>query len=114
MRTITNVCYLTPNNFSHKSGDGPSTRKRNISYIHPALQANCGATQCTYLLVRIDYRNNENQTLSHLYDYYNKKFRNDYLSGTITTNSNFSGSGVMLVFERMDTEYGNSENQTGN
>lgn len=54
------------------------------------------------------------QTLSHLYDYYNKKFRHDYLSGTITTNSNFSGSGVMLVFERMVTEYDNGENQTGN
>ena len=57
MKTITNVCYLTPNNFQHKAGDGTSTRKRNISYIHPALQANCGATQCTYLLVRITYEN---------------------------------------------------------
>ena len=56
-RNITNLCYLTPNNFSHKAGDGISTRKRNIRYIHPALQANCGATQCTYLLVRIDYGN---------------------------------------------------------
>lgn len=53
MKAITNVCYLTPNNFLHKAGDGTNTRKRNISYIHPALQANCGATQCTYLLVRI-------------------------------------------------------------
>ena len=54
------------------------------------------------------------QTLSHLYDYYNKKFRHDYLSGTITTNSNFSGSGIMLVIERTVIDYGNSENQTGN
>lgn len=54
------------------------------------------------------------QVLSHLYDYYNKNFRNDYLSGTITTNSNFSGSGVMLVFERTVNEYEDGENQTSN
>lgn len=112
MKTITNVCYLTPNNFQHKAGDGTITRKRNIRYIHPALQANCGATQCTYLLVKIKCEKSE--ILNHLYDYYNQKFRNDFLSGTITTNSNFSGSGVMLVFERMVTEYDNGENQTSN
>lgn len=53
MREETPICFLTPNNFSHKAGDGISTRKRNISYIHPALQANTGATQATYLLVEI-------------------------------------------------------------
>lgn len=41
---------LVPNNFSHKAGDGLKTRKRNIAFIHPALQANCGSTQATYLL----------------------------------------------------------------
>lgn len=46
----TKICLLTPNNFSHKAGDGVKTRKREIRYIHPALQANPGATQCTYLL----------------------------------------------------------------
>lgn len=44
------IFLLTPNNFAHKAGDGTKTRKREIRYIHPALQANCGATQCTYLL----------------------------------------------------------------
>lgn len=48
------VAFLTPNNFNHKAGDGVKTRKRNISYIHPALQANCGATQATYLLECVD------------------------------------------------------------
>lgn len=47
---IIKVCLLTPNNFQHKAGDGIKTRKREIRHIHPALQANPGATQCTYLL----------------------------------------------------------------
>ena len=46
------ICLLTPNNFAHKAGDGTKTRKREIRFIHPALQANCGATQATYLLER--------------------------------------------------------------
>lgn len=44
------ICLLTPNNFAHKAGDGTKTRKREIRYIHPALQAMPGATQATYLL----------------------------------------------------------------
>lgn len=46
------ICFLTPNNFNHKAGDGVITRKKNVAYIHPALQANPGATQATYILVR--------------------------------------------------------------
>ena len=46
------ICYITPNNFQHKAGDGVKTRKHNVAYIHPSLQANCGATQMTYLLVK--------------------------------------------------------------
>lgn len=45
------VCYLTPNNFSHKAGEGMETRKRNIAHIHPALLANPGSTQQTYILM---------------------------------------------------------------
>jgi hypothetical protein len=52
------VCLLTPNNFAHKAGDGTKTRKREIRFIHPALPANCGATQATYLL---EYWINESQ-----------------------------------------------------
>ena len=48
------ICFLTPNNFAHKAGDGLVTRKKNIAYIHPALQANPGTTQATYVLVRLD------------------------------------------------------------
>lgn len=48
-----NICYLTPNNFNHKAGDGIKTRYRNISYIHPALQASTGSTQATYILVEV-------------------------------------------------------------
>ena len=44
------ICFITPNNFSHKAGDGTATRKHNVSQIHPALQANCGGTQMTYVL----------------------------------------------------------------
>ena len=43
---------MAPNNFAHKAGDGTKTRKREVRFIHPALQANCGATQATYLLER--------------------------------------------------------------
>lgn len=55
MKTMRNIpiCYLTPDNFSHKAGDGTKTRKRRISYLHPALQANPGSTQQTYLLVKV-------------------------------------------------------------
>lgn len=45
------ICFITPNNFAHKAGDGIATRKHNIASIHPALQANCGGTQMTYVLL---------------------------------------------------------------
>ena len=48
----TPIWLLTPNNCAHKAGDGTKTRKREVRFIHPALQANCGATQATYLLER--------------------------------------------------------------
>ena len=44
------ICYLTPINFKHKAGDGTKTRQRRVAWIHPALQANCGETQATYVL----------------------------------------------------------------
>lgn len=39
---------LAPNNWGHKAGDGTITRKHTETEIHPALQANCGASQATY------------------------------------------------------------------
>lgn len=53
------ICYLTPNNFAHKAGDGVKTRKREIRFIHPTLQANPGTTQLTYLLERWTYESDE-------------------------------------------------------
>lgn len=51
--TLTSVqkdnLLLTPNNWKHKAGDGTKTRSRRISEIHPALQANTGVSQQTYL-----------------------------------------------------------------
>lgn len=44
------IFLLAPNNFAHKAGDGVKTRKHTIKHIHPALQANTGGSQCTYLL----------------------------------------------------------------
>lgn len=44
------LAFITPNNFSHKAGDGLKTRKHNLNNIHPALQAHPGATQATYVL----------------------------------------------------------------
>ena len=41
---------IIPNNFSHRAGDGTATRKHLVADIVPALQANCGATQCSYVL----------------------------------------------------------------
>ena len=43
-------CLVTPLNFKHKVGDGTITRRHNVTQIHPALQANCGSTQMTYVL----------------------------------------------------------------
>ena len=48
--TIVPICFIVPNNFAHKAGDGIFTRKHGTSQIHPALQANCGGSQMTYLL----------------------------------------------------------------
>ena len=45
------ICFITPNNFQHKAGDGLSTRHHNVSLIHPSLVANPGSTQATYLLL---------------------------------------------------------------
>lgn len=54
------IAFITPNNFNHKAGDGLATRKHGLSDIHPALQANAGATQATYILIGDDkaYYNN--------------------------------------------------------
>ncbi len=49
---IRNICYLTPNNYEHKAGDGTVTRKRNIAYIHPSITAHPGQN-ITYILVKI-------------------------------------------------------------
>ena len=54
------IFLLTPNNFSHKAGDGAKTRKREIRFIHPTLQATPGSTQCTYLFECWQYKNGEN------------------------------------------------------
>ena len=60
------VCLLTPNNFSHKAGDGMVTRKREIRYVHPALQANTGSTQTTYLMEKQSVTNgNERVDMSY-------------------------------------------------
>lgn len=48
--TITEWRMLVPNNFQHQAGDGTATRKHHLADIVPALQANCGATQCSYVL----------------------------------------------------------------
>lgn len=46
----TSVTIIAPNNFGHKAGTGNTTRNHNITDIVPAIQANCGATQCSYVL----------------------------------------------------------------
>lgn len=50
---IKNSKLLAPNNFGHKAGDGTKTRKRYETETHPALQANAGSTQATYLQVEV-------------------------------------------------------------
>ena len=52
MKIIEPICYITPINYRHKSGDGTRTRRHNIAFIHPTLQANCGGTQMTFVLVK--------------------------------------------------------------
>lgn len=52
----TEMKMIVPNNFSHRAGDGTATRKHLVAEIVPALQANCGATQCSYVLEIRDER----------------------------------------------------------
>jgi len=43
-------CLLIPDNYSHIAGK-PETRKRKVKFnIIPALQANPGTTQLTYII----------------------------------------------------------------
>lgn len=44
---------LAPNNWGHKAGDGTATRERKETGIVPALQANAGQTQQSYLKVKV-------------------------------------------------------------
>lgn len=44
---------LAPNNWGHKAGDGTATRERKETDIVPALQANAGQTQQSYLKVKV-------------------------------------------------------------
>lgn len=39
--------------------------------------------------------------IENVYDFYNKKIREDKISGTLTTNSSFTGCGVMGVIEKV-------------
>ena len=50
MKKYINICAIVPDNFKHKAGDGLSTRKHHLKWIHPALQACPGSTQATYVL----------------------------------------------------------------
>lgn len=50
---------LAPNNFAHKAGDGVATRKRVEKDLVPALQANEGHTQRSYVKEGGDAMNNE-------------------------------------------------------
>lgn len=43
---------LAPNNWGHKAGDGTATRERRETDIVPALQANAGQTQQSYLKIK--------------------------------------------------------------
>ena len=47
---ILDIYILAPINFKHRAGDGMKTRERRLTNIVPALQSNCGETQCPYVL----------------------------------------------------------------
>ena len=47
------VKVLAPNNWGHKAGDGTATRERRETDIVPALQANAGQTQKSYLKKKV-------------------------------------------------------------
>ncbi len=49
LKMETDVKVLAPNNWNHKAGDGTVTRERKEKDIVPALQANAGQTQQSYL-----------------------------------------------------------------
>ena len=47
------VKVLAPNNWGHKAGDGTATRERRKTDMVPALQANAGQTQQSYLKIKV-------------------------------------------------------------
>lgn len=47
------VKVLAPNNWGHKAGNGTATRERRETDIMPALQANAGQTQQSYLKIKV-------------------------------------------------------------
>lgn len=47
------VKVLAPNNWGHKTGDGTATRERRETDIVPALQANAGQIQQSYLKIKV-------------------------------------------------------------
>ena len=47
------VKVLAPNNWGNKAGDGTATRERRETDIVPALQANAGQTQQSYLKIKV-------------------------------------------------------------
>ncbi len=47
------VKVLAPNNWGHKAGDGTITRERRETDVVPALQANAGQTQQSYLKIKV-------------------------------------------------------------
>lgn len=53
---------IVPINFKHKAGDGIVTRQHKLSDLSPALQSNCGETQCTYVL---EIEGEENDTTTN-------------------------------------------------
>ena len=77
---LTPVAFLAPNNFSHKAGDGSKIRKRYETKVHPALQAQPGSTQATYLECEVKPLG----VLRNVRSEYGKQIRKEYEAGEIT------------------------------
>lgn len=86
-----------------RNPDNPSDRRGGIP-LEQRLEPNQeGICNCLTQLYK------DNLVLENVYDFYNHKLRDDKCCGTLTANSNFTGSGVMGVIETVKIKQNNKK-----
>jgi len=97
-----NLVILAPINYEHKAGDGTKTRKRRLTDTVPALQADAGHTQGSYVLETTCAKPNTTEADDKdvaIYDIFNASWRSEKETvGTLRPNfTKGSRSGFALA-----------------